>query len=78
MVRKRTKKFECNCEELFKEKMKKLGMWDFGLIKLGIFFFSLAVAIIWPILVSEKYLPIWIALFVLAMVKPIYTMYCKK
>jgi hypothetical protein len=65
---------------MLKEKIKKLEIWDYSLIKLSVITFTLFVLTIWPALASWAYSvnPLyWFILFIVFAIRPIYKI-CSK
>jgi hypothetical protein len=63
--------------EFFEERMDRLGVSDIALIKSSVFAFTLLLVKFFPILIEG---PVWlyVVLFVVFAVKPIYVFYIKK
>jgi len=60
---------------MLKEKIKKLDVWDIGLIKLSVIAFTLFALTIWPVLTSWAYsVSPWYYLIVLVIlaIRPVY------
>jgi hypothetical protein len=65
---------------MFKDKMKKLDIWDIGLIKLSVITFTLFVLIIWPTLASWAYSVnpwYYFILLVVFAIRPVYKIFFK-
>lgn len=65
---------------MLKEKIKKLEIWDYSLIKLSVIAFTLFVLTIWPALASWAYSVnpwYYFILFIVFAIRPIYKI-CSK
>ncbi|MDD5422297.1 MAG: hypothetical protein WC592_04940 [Candidatus Omnitrophota bacterium] len=63
--------------EKMNERIKKLTVWDIGLTKAAVFFFTIIIVKIFPQLLNIGY-PVLIVLVLLAGAKPLYAFWMKK
>ena len=59
------------------EKIKKMTVWDIGLVKWSVFFFTIIVVKLFPQLLNISY-PILIVLAIACSAKPLYKFWIKK
>jgi len=60
------------------KKIKKFVTWDIVLIIIATMFLTLLISMLRPELINGKYSGMWIALFIIALVKPLYVLFFKK
>ena len=63
--------------ESMNEKIKKMTVWDIGLVKWSVFFFTIIIVKIFPQLLNISY-PILIVLVIACSAKPLYKIWIKK
>jgi hypothetical protein len=59
------------------EKVKKMGVWDIGLLKLSVLLFTIILVKLFPQLLDISY-TVLIALVIILVVRPVYTVWLKK
>ena len=63
--------------ENMNEKIKKMTVWDIGLVKWSVFFFTIIIVKLFPQLLNVSY-PVLIVLMIICGAKPLYKFWIKK